>query len=1274
MSSSTPHGFSGLLARRFGLMPALLALGLLWAGLASAQPFNDNFTNAALVSGPSGMTSGSIVGATREPGEPYSSRPYTVWYRWTAPATGMAEFDTLGTYSSSYYAYSYNYVDSALTIFTGSSLTNLTGIATNDDYYVLDAYTAFPVVASNQYYVRVEAYNYSYSSSYYYGGYFVLNWSMPGVNTNLVGANQIQFSAPAYSVAENTPGFVLVSVDYGGGANGNATVDYSTADGSAQAGVDYVARTGALTFAYGESNKVFTVPILDNAVPGSNKVFNVVLSNPGGGALLGPVSAAAVTIADDETPLYANQAGTLQFSSSPYYSNYAYYSSYYYYSANSPVVYRGTEWENSISWSMNHRSVPGVMVTVTRTNGAAGRVLVDYYTTNTLLELPFGRPAVSGYDYTPISGTLVFDDFQMSTNFIVPVTYYGSSVLVTNNAAFSVVLANPRAAPEENPVLIRPTLGLGATSVVQVVDVTSNPFQFSFYRLHYRGDEYGNNTVRLDIELPGAGGGGVSVDLDVRSYNYATGTYDLLEPGSDYAIVNGDYGNASGTITFNDRQTERWVDIQIFDDTLVEFNEDIICELWNPKGEKTVNGVKQNLSVNPLAGFATISILFDDQPAGAVDREWNPENVTYTTPPFNLAPGANGIVRVVSVQPNGKTLLGGDFTRFNTEPRNHIARINLDGSLDDSFTPGSGANSFVRAIAQYDSGSAHPNYAPQAGKILIGGGFTSYIGIQRNGLARLNPDGSLDETFAIGSGADGPVSSIALARDGRIYVAGAFTRFADRVRNGIARLNADGSLDTGFDPGFGADGAIRAVALADASQAASKLLVAGAFQAFNGVYHSRVARLDYDGSLDSAFSAGGGANADVFALAVQADGRVLIGGAFSEVDFRSRSGVARLMSSGALDLSFAPGSGTDDSVFAITLQPDGKAFLGGVFSSYNGTRRMGLARLNLDGTLDTTFLDTAYNQFAGLIKKASTDASHFVNSIALQPDGNVMIGGSFTNLGGNAAFEINDPYGPSPVWTRQDKVTRFNIARLIGTWGGVPYTNTVTSYQTNEVVDTTGASPVTNQVVTTNITLVRLLQANPAQGPGNAQFQTQDYTVDENGTRLNVTLQRVHGALGTLQATASTSDRTAMGGINYTATNAPLIWPEGNYFQQSQGYTGPEYFVVPILDNSLVQGDKTVTLRLTQPYGSLLLGGEVIPLGGALGVADATMTIGEDDVMAGGLRLLRRGLPDQRKRPHGRHHRPCAPNGSTGPVNVDYLHPSGLGLSEPQLHLRRRHP
>ena len=1188
------------------LSPAWFAWLLLAAPAAWAQPLNDAFTNAYTLFGPAGSTSGSVVGATRELGEPFSYYSGTVWYRWTAPASGRAEFDTYGSYQY------YNYLDSALTVFSGTSLTNLTQLAIDDDTLMLDAYVTFPVTGGSNYYIRVDGY-YGYSS-YYYGGYFVLNWNLPGAGTNALGTNQVQFTSPAYSVPENAPGFVIVSVDYGGGAAGNVSVDYTTTDASAVAGVDYMPRSGTLVFGFGETNQVFTVPILDNAVANSNKTFNILLSNPQGGATLGAISATAVTIVDDETPLYGNMAGQIQFSASPYYSNYAYYVY-----GNSLDFYRGTETENYIEWSANDRCVYGVMCTVTRTNGCTGRVMVDYYTTNSFLELGFGRPAVAGYDYSPVSGTLILDDYQMSTNFVVPVGYGYTTTGYSNNAAFTVVLANPRAAPEENSALIQPTLGLGATSVVQVVNVSDFPYQFSFSRLHYRVDEYGGAYVRVGINLPSYGGNGISVDIDVWGYN---GTYYRLEPGSDWAIVNNDYQNASGTVSFGDRDTEKWVDIHINDDALVEFNEDIVCYLWNAKGEKTINNVKYPVAVNQYANWANVTILFDDQPPGAADREWNPEQVTYTTPPFNLAPGANNVVRAVAVQADGKTLLGGDFTHVNTVSRNHIARMNLDGSLDLSFMPGSGANSFVRAIALYNGGSTNPVYQAQAGRLLIAGGFTSYNGVQRNGLARLNSDGSLDSSFNIGAGADGPVRAVAVLPDGRVYVAGQFNHFDAAIRHGVARLNPDGSLDPSFDPGYGADGSLWSIALADPLSPESKLLLGGNFSYVNGLYHSGLARLNPDGTLDSSFSAGGGANADVYSLAVQADGKILAGGAFTQVDFRPRSGVVRLNPDGSMDAGFSSGSGTDDAVFTIALQADGKPYLGGIFTSYNGTRRVGLARLNLDGTLDTTFLDTAYNQFAGLIKKASTDAAHFVNAIAFQPDGMVMIGGSFTNLGGNAARQINNNSTYNPVWTRQDKVTRFNIARLINSWGA----------------------------------------GNPSQGPGNAQFAASEYTVDENGTRLNVTLQRVNGSLGTLQVQATTADRTALAGINYLPVNTPQVWPQNAGFQLSQGYTGLEYIVVPIVDNQLVEGDRTVTLRLSQPYGGLFLGGEVIPLGGALGVADANMTIGEDDFLAGGFNF---SAPAYQTNENARFAviSVLRTNGSTGTATVDYYARAGSAVA-----------
>ena len=158
-------------------------------------------------------------------------------------------------------------------------------------------------------------------------------------------------------------------------------------------------------------------------------------------------------------------------------------------------------------------------------------------------------------------------------------------------------------------------------------------------------------------------------------------------------------------------------------------------------------------------------------------------------------------VSTLAVQADGKILVGGDFTTLGgggtgTTTRNRIGRLNADGSLDTSFNPG--ANGSVLALAvQAD------------GKILVGGDFTTLGGggtgtTTRNYIGRLNADGSLDTSFD--PGANDYVCALAVQADGKILVGGAFTTLGGggtgtTTRNYIGRLNADGSLDTSFDPG-----------------------------------------------------------------------------------------------------------------------------------------------------------------------------------------------------------------------------------------------------------------------------------------------------------------------------------------------------------------------------------------------------------------------------------------------------------------------------------------
>src|SRR5690606_36450331 len=152
----------------------------------------------------------------------------------------------------------------------------------------------------------------------------------------------------------------------------------------------------------------------------------------------------------------------------------------------------------------------------------------------------------------------------------------------------------------------------------------------------------------------------------------------------------------------------------------------------------------------------------------------------------------NNSVLSTVIQADGKIIVGGDFTSFNGTIINRIARLNTDGTLDTDFNPGTGFNYGVRStVIQVD------------GKIIVGGGFTSFNGTIINRIARLNTDGTLDTDFNPGTGFSSGVYSTALQVDGKIIVGGDFTSFNGVSRGRIARLNTDGTLDTDFNPGTG---------------------------------------------------------------------------------------------------------------------------------------------------------------------------------------------------------------------------------------------------------------------------------------------------------------------------------------------------------------------------------------------------------------------------------------------------------------------------------------
>ncbi len=320
-----------------------------------------------------------------------------------------------------------------------------------------------------------------------------------------------------------------------------------------------------------------------------------------------------------------------------------------------------------------------------------------------------------------------------------------------------------------------------------------------------------------------------------------------------------------------------------------------------------------------------------------------------------LNPGANGTVYSLAIQADGKILVGGDFTTLGGQPRNHIARLNADGTLDSAFNPGAGSYVDLLAI-QAD------------GKILVGGWFTTLGGQPRNHIARLNADGTLDSAF--NPEPDSSVLSLAIQADGKILAGGAFTTFGGQPRNSIARLNANGTVDSFFNPG--ADNSVISLAL----QADGKILVGGYFNTLGGQLRNSIARLNYDGALDSGFNPG--VNGSVNSLALQADGKILAGGLFTALGGQPRNSIARLNADGTLDSGFNPGA--NGSVSSLALQADGKILVGGDFTVLGGQPRNSIARLNANGSVDSGF---------------NPGANGFVFPLGIQVDGKILVGGGF---------------------------------------------------------------------------------------------------------------------------------------------------------------------------------------------------------------------------------------------------------------------------------------
>lgn len=345
-------------------------------------------------------------------------------------------------------------------------------------------------------------------------------------------------------------------------------------------------------------------------------------------------------------------------------------------------------------------------------------------------------------------------------------------------------------------------------------------------------------------------------------------------------------------------------------------------------------------------------------------------------------PRADGSINAIVLQPDGKLLVGGKFSKIGGANVSNLARLLPDGRSDPAFAD-TDVGGEVRTIA-----------LDRTGRILIGGKFSSAGGEVRNNIARFDRGGHLDRAFA--AGADAQVAAIALQDDGKILLAGRFEKLDGKPQRLVGRLQADGNLDATFVSHFDQRSSSGAYALA--LQPDGQILVGGEFIFYGDVSSGALLRLNPDGSADNTFRHKDYLIGYVAALALQSDGKVLVGGNLDTyIGAQKRStNIARFNGDGSIDRSFT--LDTDDSVYTIVLQPDGHILLGGLFSSLGNHVyvRSRIARLNGGGDVESAF---------------DPDADAYVHAIAQLPDGKLVVGGGFSHFA-------------------QGHVKRYRIARL----------------------------------------------------------------------------------------------------------------------------------------------------------------------------------------------------------------------------------------------------
>ncbi len=430
-----------------------------------------------------------------------------------------------------------------------------------------------------------------------------------------------------------------------------------------------------------------------------------------------------------------------------------------------------------------------------------------------------------------------------------------------------------------------------------------------------------------------------------------------------------------------------------------------------------------------------------------------------------------GTILKALVLPDGKIVLGGRYLKIQGQSAPAYARLQANGVLDPTFASDQPSKNEIGEVSAMA-------YQPD-GKLLVGGYF---------GIRRVNTDGTLDSTFRttiempdnLGSD-DYSIREIAVLPDGKVLLAGRFSKVNGTSRQGLARVDSSGNLDQGFQPGTGV-GNVLALKTLDNGQILIGQLNLGATLAR---LSDGLMLLNADGSVDRSFYAG--IDLSVQAIEVQPDGKIVIAGDFTQVggDWcqvgsganytycgirTSRVYLARLLSNGTVDVSFTPSVleappgqyGVRKSLRSLALQSDGKILATGDCAYFpNLVYGRCVFRVSADGSLDQGFATRLGEPGVGVL---------------LNPSGGVLVYGSFDNITETptvwirnlALFEGSSPPYPSSTTTTSTSTTTTTTTSTSTTTTSTTTSTTTPISSTSSVVSVTTTSSTTTSSSTTS--------------------------------------------------------------------------------------------------------------------------------------------------------------------------------------------------------------